>query len=98
MTGLTTLMSTILRAKLSRLLDRAELPGETLDYSYQRQIEHLQGVKMGIADVITAKKRLQLQATTLAEQAERLDHQARHALAHQRDDLARAAVEQKALG
>ena len=97
MAGLTTRMWTILKAKASRVLDRAEHPGETLDYSYQRQLEHLQGVKKGIADVITAKKRLQLQATTLAEQAERLDGQARQALAHQREDLARLAVEQKAL-
>jgi phage shock protein A len=98
MKGLTTRMAAIIKAKVSKLLDRAEHPGETLDYSYERQLEHLQSVKKGIAGVITAKKRLQMQAQALEQQVERLDGQARQALAHQRDDLARAAVEQKALG
>jgi phage shock protein A len=98
MKGLTARMSAIIRAKVSRLLDRAEHPAETLDYSYQRQLEHLQGVKKGIADVITAKKRLEIQAQTLEQQVSRLDGQARQALVHQREDLARTAVEQKALG
>jgi phage shock protein A len=98
MKGMTARMTAIIKAKVSRLLDRAEHPGETLDYSYQRQLEHLQGVKRGIADVITAKKRLELQAQALEEQVTRLDAQARHALAHEREDLARTAVEHKALG
>jgi phage shock protein A len=97
MTGLTKRMSTIIKAKVSKLLDRAEHPAEALDYSYQRQLEHLQRVKKGIADVITAKKRLELQANTLEQQVTRLDAQARQALSHEREDLARAAVEEKAL-
>jgi phage shock protein A len=98
MAGLTRRMSTLMKAKVSKLLDRAEDPAESLDYSYQRQLEHLQKVKKGIADVITAKKRLELQANTLEKQVTRLDTQARQALSHEREDLARAAVEQKALG
>jgi phage shock protein A len=96
-TGLTARMTAIVKAKVSRLLDRAEHPAETLDYSYQRQLEHLQQVKRGIADVITSKKRLEMQAQTLQEQVARLDRQARQALTHQREDLARTALEQKAL-
>ena len=65
MKGLTTRMAVIIKAKASKLLDRAEHPGETLDYSYERQLEHLQSVKKGIAGVITAKKRLQMQAQAL---------------------------------
>ena len=75
MAGLTGRMSTVVKAKVSKLLDRAEDPAETLDYSYQKQVEQLQNVKKGIADVVTAKKRLQMQETSL--QAER--RQARHA-------------------
>lgn len=97
MAGLTRRMSSIVKAKVSKLLDRAEHPAEALDYSYQRQLEHLQRVKKGIADVITAKKRLELQANTLEQQVTRLDTQGRQALSHEREDLARAAVEQKAL-
>jgi phage shock protein A len=98
MKGLTARTLTIVRAKLSTLLDRAEHPAETLDYSYGRQLEHLQDVKRGIADVITAKKRLQMQAQSLERHVERLDTQAHQALARRREDLARAAVAQKALG
>ena len=60
MAGLGGRMSTVVKAKVSKLLDRAEDPAETLDYSYQRQVEQLQKVKKGIIDVVTAKKRLQM--------------------------------------
>ncbi|MGI8749929.1 MAG: PspA/IM30 family protein, partial [Thermoleophilaceae bacterium] len=61
MAGLGGRMSTVFKAKISRLLDRSEDPGETLDYGYQKQVELLQNVKKGIADVVTSKKRLQMQ-------------------------------------
>ena len=67
MAGLTGRMSTVVKAKVSKLLDQAEDPGETLDYSYQKQVEQLQNVKKGIADVVTAKKRLQMQESSLKQ-------------------------------
>jgi phage shock protein A len=88
-------MSTVIKAKISKLLDRAEDPGETLEYSYQKQMELLQDVKKGIADVVTAKKRLQLQAQKLEQQVVKLDTQARQAMAQNREDLARTALERK---
>jgi phage shock protein A len=97
MAGLMSRFSTIFKAKTSRMLDRAEDPGETLDYSYQRQLEMLQKVKRGVADVVTSKKRLQLQSAKLEESVVKLDGQARQALAAGREDLARAALERKAL-
>jgi phage shock protein A len=95
MAGLTGRMSTVVKAKVSKLLDRAEDPAETLDYSYQKQVEQLQNVKKGIADVVTAKKRLQLQETTLKQQLVKLDTQARQALATGNEELARTALERK---
>jgi phage shock protein A len=83
------------KAKVSKLLDRAEDPAETLDYSYQKQVEQLQNVKKGIADVVTAKKRLQLQETTLKQQVVKLDTQARQAVSAGKEDLARTALERK---
>src|ERR1700674_6022619 len=97
MPGLMGRISTFVKAKISKLLDRAEDPGETLDYAYERQLEDLQNVKRGIADVVTAKKRLQLQKGTLREQVEKLDGQARRAMSAGREDLARAALELKHL-
>jgi phage shock protein A len=88
-------MSTIVKAKISKLLDRAEDPSETLEYSYQKQIELLQNVKKGIADVVTSKKRLQLQEEQLRGQVVKLDTQARQALAAGQEDLARTALERK---
>jgi phage shock protein A len=90
-------MSTVIKAKISKMLDRAEDPGETLDYGYQKQVELLQNVKKGIADVVTSKKRLQMQSTKLEEQVVKLDTQARQALSQGRDDLARMALERKTL-
>ena len=96
MPGLMSRASTIVKAKMSKLLDRAEDPGETLDYSYEKQLELLQNVKRGIADVATAKKRLELQTAQLEQSIVKLETQAREALAAGREDLARQALERKA--
>jgi phage shock protein A len=97
MPGMTGRMSTVIKAKISKLLDRAEDPSETLEYSYQKQMELLQNVKKGIADVVTSKKRLQLQSEKQQQQIVKLDTQARQALAAGNEELARAALERKQL-
>ena len=97
MPGIGGRMSTVIKAKISKLLDRAEDPAETLEYSYQKQMELLQNVKKGIADVVTSKKRLQLQQQKLEQQVVKLDTQARQALSQGREDLARMALERKTL-
>jgi phage shock protein A len=95
MPGMSGRMSTVIKAKISKLLDRAEDPAETLDYSYQQQLESLQNVKKGIADVVTAKKRLQMQSQKIEGSVVKLDTQARQALAAGNEDLARVALERK---
>src|SRR6266498_4305578 len=95
MPGMSGRFSTVVKAKISRLLDRAEDPGETLDYSYQKQLESLQNVKKGIADVVTARKRLQMQSKKLEDSVVKLDTQARQALSAGNEDLARVALERK---
>jgi phage shock protein A len=97
MAGMAGRMSTVIKSKISKLLDKAEDPGETLDYSYQKQLESLQNVKKGIADVVTAKKRLRMQAQKLEQSVVKLDTQARQALAAGNEDLARTALERKQL-
>jgi phage shock protein A len=86
----------VIKAKFSKLLDRAENPAETLDYSYEKQVEMLQNVKRGIADVVTAKKRLQMQSEKIQQDVVKFEDQARKALAANREDLARQALERKA--
>ncbi len=95
MAGLSGRMTTVVKAKLSKRLDRMEDPSETLDYGYEKQVELLQNVKKGVADVVTSKKRLALQEKSLSQQASKLDGQARQALAAGNEELARAALERK---
>ncbi len=93
--GLLSRTGEILRAKFNALLNRAENPNETLDYSYEKQLTSLQNVKRGVADVVTAKKRLELQTQQLEQNVVKLDTQARQAVAAGREDLARQALERK---
>ena len=97
MAGLLSRISNVVQAWVSKLVGQAEDPSVTLDYSYERQREMLQNVKRGVADVVTAKKRLELQTAKLEQEVVKLEGQARQALASGRDDLARAALERKAL-
>ncbi len=93
--GLLNRMATIIKAKMSKLLGAAEDPRETLDYSYEKQLELLQNVKRGVAEVTTAKKRLQLQREKLLQSIQKLDGQARDAARANREDLARVSLERK---
>src|SRR6201993_136071 len=88
--------SLVFRSKASRVLDRAENPTETLDYSYEQMLTQLQNVKRGVADVVTAKKRLELQTQSIEQNVVKLETQARQAVAANREDLARQALERKA--
>jgi phage shock protein A len=96
MAGLMGRASVVVKAKFSKLLDRAENPNETLDYSYEQQLQLLQNVKRGIADVVTARKRIEMQQQQLEQSMVKLETQARDALAQNREDLARMALERKA--
>jgi phage shock protein A len=95
MAGLVSRTSLIVKAKVSKLLDKAEKPTEVLDYSYEKQLELLQNVRRGVADVTTAKKRLQVQTEKLEQEIVKLEGQARQAIAANREDLARRALERK---
>jgi phage shock protein A len=88
--------SLIVKAKFSKLLTRAENPTETLDYSYEQMLQQLQNVKRGVADVVTAKKRLELQTQSIEQNVVKLETQARQAVTANREDLARQALERKA--
>jgi phage shock protein A len=88
-------ISTIFRAKANKALDRAEDPRETLDYSYQRQVEMLTKVRRGVADVATSRKRVELQMNQLQAQSDKLTAQAQKALGMGREDLAREALTRK---
>ena len=85
----------MVKARVSKLLDRAEDPALTLDYSYERQLEQLQQVKRGLAEVVTSKKRVEIQMQKLTTQLAGLDDQAKQALKSGREDLATRILEKK---
>ncbi len=89
-------VSLIFRAKADKALDRMEDPRETLDYSYKQQVEMLTRVRRGVADVATSRKRVELQMNSLQKELNKRDQQARDALSKGREDLARAALQNKA--
>jgi len=89
-------MSTVVQAKMNKIMDKIEDPRETLDVSYEKQIQLLQNVKRGVAEVTTSKKRLELQKAKLQMSLDKLDGQAKEALLAGREDLARKALENKA--
>lgn len=94
--GLMQRLSLIFKSKASRALDSAEDPRETLDYSYERQLDMLQQMRRGVADVATSRKRLELQAQGLQRSAAKLEQQAKQALDQNREDLAREALSRRA--
>jgi phage shock protein A len=93
--GLLDRMSTVIGAKMNKIMGKLEDPRETLDYSYEKQLELLQNVKRGVADVTTSKKRLELQKAKLQMNIDQADAQAKDAVKAGRDDLAKMALERK---
>ena len=89
-------LSGIVQAKANKALDKAENPADMLDLSYEKQMENLTKVRRALADVATARKRLELQATQLQAQAQKLQDQAKQALGQGQEDLAREALARRA--
>ncbi|HLK45826.1 MAG TPA: PspA/IM30 family protein, partial [Acidimicrobiales bacterium] len=90
-------LMTIFQAKGNKALDRLEDPRETLDLSYERQLENLTKVRRAVADVATARKRIELQANELKKQGDKLQTQAKAALSQGNEDLARVALERRSV-
>jgi len=85
-------MSMIFKSKANKAMDRMEDPRQTLDYSYQKQLELLTKVRRGVADVATSRKRIELQVNRLQQESTKLHGQAQQALSMGREDLAREAL------
>ena len=89
-------LALIFKAKANKVLDKHEDPRETLDYSYEKQLELLTKVRRGVADVATSRKRIEIQMQTLQASADKLQAQAQQAVQANRDDLAREALTRRA--
>ena len=93
--GLMSRFSNLFKAKTNTVLDKLEKPEEMLDYSFEKQRELLNRLRRDVAEVVTAKKRLEMQKAKLVANTNTLDDQARRALDSNREDLARLALEHK---
>ena len=93
--GLTNRVTTLVKQKVNVLLNKFENPKEALDYSYTKQVELLNHLRRNIAEVVTAKKRLEMQKIKLMDNSRTLDEQASRAVDSGRDDLAKLALERK---
>lgn len=93
--GLGDRISVVVKQKVNALLDKYEDPREALDYSYTKQLEMLNKLRRSIAEVVTSKKRLEMQKLKLLDNVRTLDEQARRAVEAGREDLAKLALERK---
>ena len=93
--GMLSRMSTIVKSKMNRILDNAEDPRETLDYSYEKQLEMLRNVKRGVVEMVAAKRQIVSQADKVRSNVTRLEQQAEQAIDAGREDLALLALERK---
>ncbi len=90
--GLVQRVTTIFKAKSNAALDKIEDPRQTLDLSYQQQLDNLTKVRRAVADVATARKRVEIQAEQLKGQGDKLAEQAKAALSQGNEPLAREAL------
>jgi phage shock protein A len=88
-------ISTVIRQKASVMIDKYEDPRQALDYSYTKQIELLNKLRRDMAEVVTAKRRLEMQKAKLWDNIRTLDEQARRSIDAEREDLAKLALERK---
>jgi len=91
--GLFKRTQTWFNAQMNHMLDQAEDPNMTLDYSYETQLEQLQQIRRSVADVATTEARVKMQEAQVRTQYDRLQEQAKQALSLGREDLARMALQ-----
>jgi phage shock protein A len=89
-------LALIFKAKANKVLDKHEDPRETLDYSYEKQLEMLTQIRRSVADVATSRKRIEIQIQQTQASVDKLQTQAQQAVTAGRDDLAREALTRKA--
>jgi phage shock protein A len=93
--GLMNRISTVIKQKVNTILDKHEDPREALDYSFVKQRELLNKLRRDMAEVVTAKKRLEIQKAKLWDNIRTLDDQAARAVDQNNEDLAKLALQRK---
>ena len=84
----------LFKGRANSAIDKLERPEDALDMAYSKQLEALQKVRQGIADVVTSQKQLEIQQRQMVGNRAKLDELARKALTQGREDLAAGALTQ----
>lgn len=93
--NLWTRIKLLFKMKTSAALDRAEDPRQVMEYAYGQQQEFLRKVRQGLVEVATSRRQLEMQVQKQSARIPQLEVQAKRAIAADRDDLARFALERK---
>ena len=95
--GFANRLSTFVRQKTYYLIDKFENPVENLEYSFEKHKESISSLRRDIAELLSAKKHLQVQRDKLRDATQVLDHQAHLAIEYNNESLARHILERKNL-
>jgi len=88
-------LSSMVKMRFSRMVDKLEDPRDSLEYSFEKQRELLIQTKRSIAEVITSKKRLEMQLHRLEISSKEYEEKAKKLVAEDRDELAESMLERK---
>ena len=89
-------LKAIFGAKADQALDQLEDPKASLDYSLTRLQASLRQISDSLVEVATARRYLETQQNQVEKAIAKYEGQARDALAADREDLAKRALERKA--
>ena len=88
-------LSSMVKMRFSRMVDKLEDPRDSLEYSFEKQRELLIQTKRSIAEVITSKKRLEMQLHRLEISSKEYEEKAKKLVAENREELAESMLERK---
>jgi phage shock protein A len=89
-------LKAIVGVKTNAALDKAEGdPGQVFDYSYNQQLEQLAQLRSGLVEIVQNEKHIQALEVAVEQQVANYIAAAQQALAQNREDLARQALERK---
>ena len=94
--GLLPRIWTMIQCRMNKIMGLND-PMETLDLAYEKQLNLLKGVRLTVAEFNASKERILLQKEKLQLRIDNQQARAKEALLANREDLARKALENRAL-